>query len=59
MSLENLLAIQRLVRHEAGGAAILKLLVAVERNLKECIAQAEALLHRARVTLGDPVNVAD
>jgi hypothetical protein len=33
MRLENLLAIQRLVRHEAG--------------------QAEALLHRARVTLGD------
>jgi len=35
MSLENLLAIQRLVRHEAGRAAILKLLVAAERNLAD------------------------
>ncbi|MBK8115441.1 MAG: DNA-binding protein [Candidatus Accumulibacter sp.] len=146
MSLENLLAIQRLVRHEAGRAAILKLLVAAERNLAdagvtaisaenrfdaaykailqcamaalsakgyrtstsqpghhqtaiqtlpltlgvdsatvivldalrkqrnlsdytgdgvndallaECIAQAESLLRHARVTLGDPLNVAD
>jgi hypothetical protein len=59
MSLENLPAIQRLVRHEAGRAAILKLLLAAERNLQQCIAQAEALLHRARVTLGDPLNVAD
>lgn len=146
MSLENLLAIQRLVRHEAGRAAILKLLVAAERNLAdagvtaisaenrfdaaykailqcamaalsakgyrtstsqpghhqtaiqtlpltlgvdsatvivldalrkqrnlsdytgdgvndallaECIAQAESLLRQARVTLGDPLNVAD
>ncbi|MEF8749909.1 MAG: DNA-binding protein [Candidatus Accumulibacter propinquus] len=35
MSLENLLAIQRLVRHEAGRAAILKLLVSAERNLAD------------------------
>lgn len=33
MTLENLLAIRRLVRHEAGRAAILKLLSAAERNL--------------------------
>jgi len=59
MSLEKLLAIQRLVWYEAGRAAILKLLVEAERNLKECIAQAEALLRRACVTLGDPLNVAD
>lgn len=59
MSLENLLAIQRLVRHEAGRAAILKRLVAAERNLKECITQAEALLNRVRVTLGDPFHAAE
>jgi hypothetical protein len=35
MSLENLLAIQRLVRHEAGRAAVLKLLAAAERNLAD------------------------
>ena len=35
MSLENLLAIQRLVRHEAGRAVVLKLLTAAERNLAD------------------------
>ena len=35
MTLENLLAIKRLQRHEAGRAAILKLLVAAERNLAD------------------------
>lgn len=35
MSLENLLAIQRLVRHEAGRAVVLKLLTAAERNLDD------------------------
>lgn len=35
MTLENLLAIRRLVRHEAGRADILKLLVAAERNLTD------------------------
>lgn len=35
MTLENLLAIRRLVRHEAGRAAILKLLAAAERNLAD------------------------
>jgi uncharacterized protein (UPF0332 family) len=35
MTLENLLAIRRLVRHEAGRAAILKLLTAAERNLAD------------------------
>ena len=35
MSLENLLAIQRLVRHEAGHAVILKLIAAAERNLAD------------------------
>ncbi len=35
MSLENLLAIQRLVRHEAGRAVVLKLLAAAERNLAD------------------------
>ncbi|MEF8722595.1 MAG: DNA-binding protein [Candidatus Accumulibacter delftensis] len=35
MSLENLLAIQRLVRHEAGRAAVLKLLAAAGRNLAD------------------------
>lgn len=35
MTLENLLAIRRLVRHEAGRAAILKLLAAGERNLAD------------------------
>ncbi len=35
MTLENLLAIRRLVRHEADRAAILKLLAAAERNLAD------------------------
>ena len=35
MTLENLLAIRRLVRHEAGRAAILKLLAAAQRNLAD------------------------
>ncbi len=35
MTLENLLAIKRLQRHEAGRAAILKLLGAAERNLAD------------------------
>jgi hypothetical protein len=35
MTLENLLAIRRLVRHEAGRAAIQKLLTAAERNLAD------------------------
>ena len=35
MRLENLLAIQRLVRHEAGRAVVLKLLAAAERNLAD------------------------
>ncbi len=35
MSLENLLAIQRLVRHDAGRAAVLKLLAAAGRNLAD------------------------
>lgn len=35
MTLENFLAIRRLVRHEAGRAAILKLLTAAERNLAD------------------------
>ena len=35
MTLENLLAIRRLVRHEAGRAAILKLLAAADRNLAD------------------------
>lgn len=35
MSLENLLAIQRLVRHEAGRAVVLKLLAAADRNLAD------------------------
>jgi len=35
MSLENLLAIQRLVRHEAGHAVVLKLIAAAERNLAD------------------------
>lgn len=35
MTLENLLAIRRLVRHEAGRDAILKLLSAARRNLAD------------------------
>jgi hypothetical protein len=35
MSLENLLAIQRLVRREAGRPAVLKLLAAAELNLAD------------------------
>ncbi|MDO9225288.1 MAG: DNA-binding protein [Pseudomonadota bacterium] len=35
MTLENLLAIKRLQRHEAGRAAILKLLAAAARNLAD------------------------
>lgn len=35
MTLENLLAIRRLVQHEAGHAAILKLLTAAQRNLAD------------------------
>ncbi|MBI5330913.1 MAG: DNA-binding protein [Betaproteobacteria bacterium] len=35
MTLENLLAIKRLQRHEAGRAAILKLLAAAQRNLAD------------------------
>ncbi|MBN8451679.1 DNA-binding protein [Accumulibacter sp.] len=35
MSLENLLAIQRLVRHEAGRSVVLKLVAAAERNLAD------------------------
>lgn len=35
MTLENLLAIRRLVRHEAGRVGALKLLVAAERNLAD------------------------
>ena len=35
MTLENLLAIKRLQRHEAGRAAILKLLAAAKRNLAD------------------------
>jgi len=35
MTLENLLAIKRLQRHEAGRAAILKLLAAARRNLAD------------------------
>jgi hypothetical protein len=55
MSLENLLAIQRLVRHEAGRAAVLKLLATAVNDalLTECLAQAEALLRHAHATLGD------
>jgi hypothetical protein len=67
MTLENLLAIRRLVRHEAGRDAILKLLSAARRNLAdagytgegvsdallaECLAQAEALLRHTRNALG-------
>lgn len=40
MSLENLLAIQRLVRHEVGRAVVLKLLGAAERNLADARATA-------------------
>jgi hypothetical protein len=35
MTLENLLAIRRLIRHETERAAILKLLTAAERNLAD------------------------
>ena len=35
MTLENLLAIQRLLRHDAGRAVVLKLLAAAERNLAD------------------------
>lgn len=35
MSLENLLAIRRVVRHDAGRAAIVKLLAAAQRNLAD------------------------
>lgn len=35
MTLENLLAIRRLVRHEAGRAGAVKLLAAAERNLAD------------------------
>ncbi|MDP2787025.1 MAG: DNA-binding protein [Pseudomonadota bacterium] len=45
MTLENLLAIRRLVQHEAGRAAILKLLAAAQRNLAD-----------AKVTMISPEN---
>ena len=61
MSLENLLAIKRLVKHEAMPGSILKLLAAADRNLNdysgdtvsdatltECIVQAESLIRRVR-----------
>jgi len=61
MSLENLLAIKRLVKHEAAPGSILKLLAAADGNrndysgdtvsdatLTECIVQAESLIRRVR-----------
>ena len=61
MSLENLLAIKRLVKHEAMPGSILKLLAAADRNLNddsgdtvsdatltEYIVQAEFLIRRVR-----------
>lgn len=47
MTLENLLTIHRLVRHEASAASIRKQGDSItEATLDECIRQAEALLGR-------------
>jgi len=46
MTLENLLAIHRLVRHEASAASIRKLLAAAERNLTDARAGNVSLENR-------------